>query len=219
MKNCNYYNEDYFEKGITTGRSCYMNYRWMPELTIKMVHCIIKHLKLKETDKVLDYGCAKGFLVKAFRILDILAFGCDISLYALDNADADIRHYCQLIKIDSKLIPFNFNFDWIITKDVLEHMDEKTLDKFLKCSFKKTNKAFHIVPLSDNNNNFIIPEYDKDKTHTLAKNVSWWKDKFESFGWVNTSFSYCVRGIKDNWTEKYKYGNGFFILEKNKGKE
>jgi SAM-dependent methyltransferase len=213
MKKSSLYDKDYFEKGITTGKSCYMNYRWMPELTIKMTHCLIKHLKLKETDKVLDYGCAKGFMVKAFRILDIPAYGCDISPYAIDNADADIRHYCALIKKSSKLIPFGFNFDWIITKDVLEHMDEKTLDTFLKCSFKKAKKAFHVVPLAENNS-FIVPEYNKDVTHVLAKNVSWWREKFESFGWVTASFSYRVRGIKDNWTERYKYGNGFFGLER-----
>jgi cyclopropane fatty-acyl-phospholipid synthase-like methyltransferase len=171
-------------------------------------------LKIKDTDRILDYGCAKGFLVKAFRILDIPAFGCDISSYAIDNAEADVRHYCSLITSSKKLIPFDFQFDWLITKDVLEHLDEKTLDKFLKNSFEKTKKAFHVVPLADKKGNYIVPEYQKDKTHIIAKDVAWWKEKFESFGWKTTSFSYSVRGIKDNWTERYKHGNGFFILEK-----
>jgi cyclopropane fatty-acyl-phospholipid synthase-like methyltransferase len=212
------YDADYFENGIATGKSCYMNYRWMPELTIKMTHCLIKHLQLKESDRVLDYGCAKGFMVKAFRILDIPAFGCDISPYAIDNSDADIRHFCTLIKSSLEPIPFDFNFDWIITKDVLEHMEEKDLDRFLECSLKKTNRAFHVIPLADKYNNFIVPEYNKDITHVMVKDVSWWKKKFESFGWTNSSFSYHVRGIKDIWVERYKYGNGFFLLEKKKRK-
>ena len=214
MINNKLYDEDYFEKGITTGKSCYMNYRWTPELTIKMAFHLINHLKLKETDKVLDYGCAKGFLVKALRILDIPAFGCDISSYAIDNADSEVRHYCKLIKKDIKPVPFDFEFDWLITKDVLEHLKEKAVDKLLKHSFRKANKAFHVVPLGDKNNNMIIPDYAKDPTHILAKNVSWWKDKFESFGWTTTAFSYSVRGIKDNWTTVHKHGNGFFVLEK-----
>lgn len=208
------YDEEYYEKGLVTGKSCYMNYRWMPELTLKMAYHLINHLKLKESDKVLDYGCAKGFLVKALRILDIPAFGCDISGYAIDNAEADIRHHCSLIE-SSRIIPFDFDFDWIITKDVLEHMDERSVDSFLKHSYSKANRAFHVIPLGNHNDGYIIPEYDKDPSHMLAKNAKWWKNKFESFGWVQTSFSHNVKGIKDNWTERYKEGNGFFILEKN----
>lgn len=208
------YDEDYFEKGVTTGKSCYMNYRWTPELTIKMAFHLIRYLKIEETDKILDYGCAKGFLVKALRILDIPAYGCDISSYAIANADGEVRHYCKLITKDTKPIPFDFKFDWLLTKDVLEHLDEKAVDRFLKHSFKKANRAFHVIPLGCQNNKMIIPDYDKDPSHVLARSVTWWQNKFKSFGWKNTSFSYSVRGIKDNWTSVHTQGNGFFVLEK-----
>ena len=65
------YDEDYFERGLSSGKSGYDNYRWLPELTIKFAYKIIKELNLREGDRVLDYGCAKGFFVKALRILDI----------------------------------------------------------------------------------------------------------------------------------------------------
>jgi len=74
MVDNNKYDEEYFESGLATGKSCYLNYRWLPELTIKMAHNIIRYLDLKENEKILDYGCAKGYLVKAFRILDIEAY-------------------------------------------------------------------------------------------------------------------------------------------------
>jgi len=210
----NKYDEEYFESGLATGKSCYLNYRWLPELTIKMAHNIIRYLDLKENEKILDYGCAKGYLVKAFRILDIEAYGCDISSYAIDKVDAETREYCKLIRDKKELIPFDFNFDWIMTKDVLEHLEEKTLDKFVLQSYQKSKKCFHVIPLSDESNNYIVPEYALDETHVLMRSKDWWIKKFESFGWKLVSFDYKVRGVKENWTKKYEKGNGFFIFEK-----
>lgn len=207
------YDEEYYERGLVTGKSCYMNYIWMPELTLKMVFNIIKYLDLKNGDKVLDYGCAKGFLVKALRILDIDAYGCDISEYAIDNVEPEVRHYCSIVSPNSEITFKDIKFDWIITKDVLEHMEEKCVDEFLTSSIKISNKSFHVIPLGSSYK-YIVPEYNMDSTHILAKSSVWWREKFESFGWKQTSFSYRVRGIKDNWTDRYPYGNGFFVLEK-----
>jgi len=93
-------------------------------------------------------------------------------------------------------------------------MEEADIDSLLDNCYKKTSKMFHIIPLGDGNGKYIVPEYESDKTHILTKNVDWWFDKFKSRKWKVKSFSYKVPGIKDNWTEKYEKGNGFFILEK-----
>ena len=37
------YDKDYFKNGIASGKSCYSNYRWLPELTIPMAYNIIKY--------------------------------------------------------------------------------------------------------------------------------------------------------------------------------
>lgn len=200
------FDEEYFERGAVTGKSCYMNYRWLPELTIRMAYNIVKILGL-EGETVLDYGCAKGYLVKALRILDIEAYGCDVSKYAIDNIDPEVKKYCKLIK---RTIPFST--DWIITKDVLEHLSEKDLDYFLEESRKKAKGCFHIIPLGENNR-YIIEDYHRDKTHKLAKDDCWWMKKFEKHGWQLRLFDYYARGIKENWTGRYPKGNGFFIFE------
>tara|TARA_R100000750_G_scaffold62354_1_gene55854 strand:+ start:1557 stop:2195 length:639 start_codon:yes stop_codon:yes gene_type:complete len=205
------YDKDYFENGLVMGISCYLNYRWLPELTIKMAHNIIKYLNIDNKETVLDYGCAKGYLVKALRILDIETYGTDISSYAIKNVDPEVRDFCHLMR-DTIPIKFPEYFDWTITKDVLEHLTEKELNIFLLCSSHITKKCFHIIPLG-NTTGFIIPDYNFDKTHVLAKPIEWWKKKFEKYGWEVLSFEYSVRGIKDNWTQKYPKGNGFFTLK------
>jgi len=201
------FDEEYFEKGLITGKSCYQNYRWMPELTIRMAYNIIKILDVNE-ESILDYGCAKGYLVKALRILDVDAYGCDISKYAISMVDPEVKQYCKLIK---KNIPFK-KVDWIITKDVLEHLDIKTLDDFIKHSRKKADKCFHVIPLAEKGK-YICKEYENDITHKIRKSSKWWIDRFREYGWELKTFDYYARGIKENWTSKYQRGNGFFIFE------
>jgi len=212
MSNAEKFDLDYYENGVITGKSGYMNYQWMPELTIKLAYNIIKHLDIKEDDKILDYGCAKGYLVKALRLLDMDAHGVDISEYAIKLVDAEVRDFCHLVT-ESDPLPLKSSFDWLITKDVLEHMSERILDDFLEKSRLVAKKAFHVVPLGDMNDKFIVPEYENDITHVLAKTKDWWQEKFESHGWQVESFNYKVRGVKENWTARYEYGNGFFILK------
>lgn len=206
------YDRDYFENGVVTGKSGYDNYRWLPELTIKLAYNIIKYLGIKDEHAVLDYGCAKGYLVKAMRILDIDAYGADISGYAISMADSDVRQYCRLIDSADGL-PFDKKFDWLITKDVLEHMAEDVLDAFLKTSRSSSVNSFHVVPLGDGDGHYVVPSYDLDITHTIAQPADWWINKFEHAGWKLKSFLYRVPGVKENWTSQYEKGNGFFVLE------
>jgi SAM-dependent methyltransferase len=201
------YDEEYYERGLSMGKSGYNNYRWLSKMTIEFASNIIKELGLKKGDVVLDYGCAKGFLVKALRRLKIEAYGCDISSYAIENADSEIREYCKLIKNN---IPFDKKFCWVISKDVFEHLEEYELEGILREIKKISNNLFVIVPLGENNK-FIIPSYDVDITHKLAKSEHWWYKKFIDSGWKVDRFSYLVKGMKENW-RGYKKGNGFFHL-------
>jgi predicted TPR repeat methyltransferase len=209
MDNKIYYDESYYENGVLTGKSCYVNYRWMPELTIKMAYSIIKYLNIGANDSILDFGCAKGYIVKSLRILDVNAFGCDISEYAIKSVDPDIREYCYLVKND--IFEDGKKYNWLMTKDVLEHMNESDIDKLLSQSVKNVKSMFHVIPLG-NDGNFIVPEYHDDPSHIQIQSKDWWIAKFKEHGWNTVNFDYKVNGIKDNWTEKYEFGNGYFTL-------
>ena len=114
----NKYNKDYYENGVAKGISGYDNYRWIPELTYPMAYSIFKNLKIKKKDKVLEFGCAHGFLVKALNDFKIDAYGVDVSSYAISKVDPSIKNKINLLKknnIKNSLIKMNikFNFDRI----------------------------------------------------------------------------------------------------------
>jgi hypothetical protein len=208
------FDRDYFEDGFVTGRSCYLNYRWLPELTLKMVFYLVKHLQLSERDQILDFGCAKGYVVKALRILDVPAYGCDISSYAIDNVDSEVRPFCKRLEPGGAMIPFDLPFSWIMTKDVLEHMEEPAVERLLEEARGKADRMFHVIPLGTETGRFIVPEYEMDTSHVLVKPHEWWQRKFASTGWTVDRFCHTLKGVKENWSQRYETGNGFFFLRK-----
>ncbi len=203
----NQYDKDYYERGIETGKSIYQNYRWIPERTIPIAMVIIDHLGIKRGQTVLDYGCAKGYLVKALRMLGRDAYGVDISEYAIKNVDAEVREYCVL-KNDFKM---SKTADFCISKDVFEHIPEDELPEVL--AWIDAHELFAVITLGDENGYFCV-EGNMDKTHVTCKDADWWRAVFIKNGWKIKHFLYRVDGIKDAYNEVSPTAHGFFTLRK-----
>jgi len=160
------YDETYYENGIAAGVSCYENYRWLPELTIPLCAEMCEILEIKPTDTILDFGCAKGYMVKAFRLLHRQAFGYDISQYAKDNA---------CIELEDEYTDY---YQWVIAKDVFEHLMYTELDHVL--SSLACDNIFVVVPLG-RNGKYVNPDDEKDKTHIIRENRTWWVNRIMAY--------------------------------------
>jgi ubiquinone/menaquinone biosynthesis C-methylase UbiE len=80
------YGQEYFDGSREYGYGGYSyDGRWVPVATD-----IIDHFGLETGERVLDVGCAKGFLVKDLVDSGIDAFGIDVSEYALLNCVPDV---------------------------------------------------------------------------------------------------------------------------------
>ena len=108
---------------------------------------MIKHYSLKQNAKILDIGCAKGFLLKEFK--DILKkstpIGIDISEYAVNNAHKKIKD--NLIIANSVEIPFENNFfDLTISINTLHNiLDIDTLKKSIQEIKRVSKKNIYIT--------------------------------------------------------------------------
>lgn len=79
------YGELYFDGPREYGYGGYRyDGRWQP-----VARDIVGHFGLKPGDRVLDVGCAKGFLVKDLLALGIDAYGIDVSNYALMHCEPE----------------------------------------------------------------------------------------------------------------------------------
>lgn len=210
-----FYNEDYFQNGKQSGKSWYENFRWMPRRTFKEALAFIDTLDMNDDSFVLDYGCSYGFMVRALRILNIKADGCDISKHALSVANPDWCWDCS--NIENWYERLN-KYDYVIAKDVLEHLTipqlEQTLEN-LKSATVLNSKMMIVVPMGDFGV-YRIPEYHYDKSHILAECEEWWISMFENNGWSVIEDYNHVDGIKDSWYDVKTWGNHVFILGKTK---
>lgn len=208
----NPFNEDYFERGVETETSLYQNYRWIPEMTIPMVMTMIDHLHIERGAKILDFGCAKGYVVRAFNLLYRKAWGVDISEYAISESS----DHCYLKKGNVVLdVPPHFPtmFDYCIAKDVFEHIGLSDIRQELDWLLGVTKTLFAIIPLGDGVH-YDCPANDRDKTHILAHGKHWWISLFTEIGWEVVSFNHKIEGIKNSYYEAYPKAHGFFTLIK-----
>lgn len=96
------YGREYFDESRDTGYGGYRyDGRWVP-----VAEDIVAHFNLKRGDRVLDIGCAKGFLVKDLMKVcpGLEVFGLDISTYAMTHAEPEARGRLHLG--DCRQLPF-----------------------------------------------------------------------------------------------------------------
>ncbi len=93
--------------------------RWVP-----VAQDMVKHFDLKPGDRVLDVGCAKGFLVKDFMKTcpGLEAFGLDISRYALMNCEPEAIGRLHLGNAMDLPFPDN-SFKAVISLNTIHNLD------------------------------------------------------------------------------------------------
>jgi len=202
----NVFDEKYFEDGVRHRVSAYENYRWMPERTIREASSIINNIKF---DTVLDYGCAKGFMVHALRLLGKEAYGADVSVYAVENCHPKVKEYLQVIETTEQL---SGGWDLIIAKDVLEHIPKDLIPSVLSELRRRCKTLFVAVPLGDGKR-YRIREYEMDVTHVVREPEEWWLTSIVDAGFKIKYFDYEFGHLKENWTGNHPHGNAFIVAE------
>jgi 2-polyprenyl-3-methyl-5-hydroxy-6-metoxy-1,4-benzoquinol methylase len=202
----NVFDEKYFEDGVRHRVSAYENYRWMPERTIREASSIINNIKF---DTVLDYGCAKGFMVYALRLLGKEAYGADVSQYAVEHCHPNVKDYLRVIESAEQL---SGGWDLIIAKDVLEHIPKDVIPSVLSELRRRCKILFVAVPLGDGKR-YRIREYEMDVTHVVREPEEWWLTTLVQAGFKIKYFDYEFGHMKENWTGNHPHGNAFIVAE------
>ena len=93
--------------------------RWVP-----VAERFREHYRLRAGARVLDVGCAKGFLLHDLRgaVPGLRVTGLDISSYALANAMADVR--AGLVQGSADRLPFaDRSFDLVVSINTVHNLD------------------------------------------------------------------------------------------------
>lgn len=123
------FGREYFDGDRLYG---YGGFFYNPRFWEPVIPDFVKHYSLTKRSKVLDVGCAKGFMLFDFTRLvpGIKISGIDISRYAIKNALSQVKPF---IKYGNAIkLPFpNKSFDLVISINTIHNLPLKNLIKAL----------------------------------------------------------------------------------------
>lgn len=127
------YGEEYFDGEIGYG-GYYYDGRWKP-----VAEEMMEHYKLTENSRILEVGCAKGYLMYEFYKLGIKnVFGCDISEYAISHVEEEIADNFRVMSADSLDYP-DAHFDLVLSIDCINNLDSGGVDRSIQ-EMKRVSK-------------------------------------------------------------------------------
>ncbi len=164
-----YYDEEYYKNFAYANGMAYERGNGWEEVFGNHADRIVKEIAPKKT---LDVGCAKGFLVEALRDRGVLAYGIDLSEYAVSKVREDIRQYC---KAKSVLELAGETYDLITCIEVLEHLPQEQVPLAVKRLCEASDDIL-----------FSSTPFDYAEESHLAVHVpSYWAEQFAYHGFYH----------------------------------
>ena len=153
-----YRDERYYDGERNNGYGGYKyDGRWVP-----IAKEIVSRYNLKKGDRVLDIGCAKGFLVKDLMSVcpGLEVFGIDISEYAVKNCEKEAVGRLHLGNAINLPFPDN-SFDCVISLNTIHNFRKNDVIKMLK----------EIKRLSPKKSFVQVDSYENEKQNIKRKNL------------------------------------------------
>ncbi len=115
--------------------------------------------------KVLEIGCAKGFVVEELRDLGIDAWGLDVSSYAIGEAAPAVQSFLQVGDARTYLANYGRNeFDLVLSMRFLECVSEADLPDLIDEMSRISRYQYHTIDTQPNPNFYVVQP------------ISWWAD-------------------------------------------
>lgn len=119
--------------------------------------------------RVLDVGCALGFLVEGLRERGVEAFGIDVSSFAIGEVFEPIKPFCREA---SATDDFAGDYDLITVIEVLEHMPAGEAERAIENICGHTNDVL-----------FSSTPFDhREATHVNVRPPEYWAEQFARWG-------------------------------------
>ena len=146
------------------------------------VEKICQHYGLKPGDRVLEIGCAKGFVLVEFYKLGLKVAGLDISEYAVQHAHSNIRRFIQVG--DGCQIPFeDKSFDFVLAKEILPHIPEDRVDLAIS-ECLRVSKGAIFFEIQSGKTSLELEDLQRwDGTHMTMRAPEWWDALLASLGY------------------------------------
>lgn len=137
------FGKEFFDGSRSTG---YGGFNYNPKYWEKVIPDFIDFYNLNNNSKILDVGCAKGFMLFDFKkyLPNSFLKGIDISEYAIENGLDEIKE--NLTVADARSLPFDDDsFDLVISITTVHNFEREECIKSIKEIERVSNKNSFIV--------------------------------------------------------------------------
>lgn len=153
----------------------------------------------------LDIGCGTGGLVKQLRKLGIDAYGVELSNYALEAADQEVKPFLKQGDIIN--LPYEEGqFDLVLSFDVFEHVGRSKIKRAIEESVR-VSKKYILHKLYTRENLWIKWFHGGDFSHISVFNKKFWQELFNEA--PNTSV------LRGSFFRLPSFFETIFLLKKN----
>ncbi len=132
---------------------------------------LYRHPLENQNPKILEVGCAMGYIVRRLRAEGIDAWGLDISQYAIDHAPEEVKPYLQR-GTSAKLPWADDEFDYVVSFATLEHLEGIDLFATIGELQRVGKRGLITVGFADDE------DFDEDPTHVTKQPPGWWATQF-----------------------------------------
>jgi ubiquinone/menaquinone biosynthesis C-methylase UbiE len=158
----------------------YGGFSYNPKYWSGVVKDFSDYYNLVDSSKILDVGCAKGFMLYDFYKhnpnLDL--YGIDISKYAIDNSVPEIKNKLQVA--NATKLPYEDNFfDLVISINTIHNLDKNKCKIALKEISRVSKKNAFITVDAFNNEDEKKRMYAWNLTAQTIMSVDEWIKFFE----------------------------------------
>lgn len=175
------FGSEYFDGPRNRGYGGYRyDGRWVP-----VVERFVEHYGLTKESKVLDAGCAKGFMLHDFvqAVSGITVAGIDVSQYAIDNSVEDVRPFLKVGNAKDLSMFGAKSFDLVISINTIHNLKLEECKKALAEIQRVGRQAFITVDA------WRTPEEEArmkkwNITAETFMHVDDWKRLFEKAGYT-----------------------------------
>jgi SAM-dependent methyltransferase len=177
------FGKEYFDGSRRQGLG---GYHYHPRFFGPVVRRMIEHYDLTESSRVLDVGCAKGFMLHDFRqaLPGLFVAGCDISSYCvIEEALASVRPFLQLASCDA--LPYaDDSFDLVVSIATVHNLDEAGVRRSLR-EIMRVTRRFAFVRVNGSETEAERVAFDKwNVVARTSKTVAGWKALFDEVGYT-----------------------------------
>jgi SAM-dependent methyltransferase len=143
---------------------------------------LVQTYDLKPGSRVLELGCAKGYVLVELQKLGMDVKGIDASKYAVENCHPDLTGRVECRRLGASLALPDQSYELVFAKELLPHLHPWHALQLAAHISRIGRAAYLEIQVAESEESARLMK-QWDPTHQTCKGRDWWKRQLQSAGY------------------------------------